>query len=128
VGCEATNRKQRRSKSQVEDAGDLCAHESVPQIASASKCLRRYYEERGRPPEDVTDSAILMANYLDGIAIGIEQDLYSEALAKDHLRQIVKAHVEGIFPQNGDDLAERNNYQRIINLNNKWTRDAENGQ
>ncbi len=33
-------------------------------------------------------------NYLDGLAIGIAQGMYVEALARDHMQSIVKTHVQ----------------------------------
>ncbi|HEY0464322.1 MAG TPA: hypothetical protein VGC79_08945, partial [Polyangiaceae bacterium] len=37
---------------------------------------------------------VTVLNYLDSIAVGIEQELYIEELARDHIESIVKTHVE----------------------------------
>ena len=46
---------------------------------------------------EIYRDAKIVLNYLDGIAIGVRQGLYIEDLAKDHLKQIVKFHVEKLL-------------------------------
>jgi hypothetical protein len=61
-------------------------------------------------------------NYLDGIAIGIEQNLYVEDIARDHLEAIANHYVkEYLTPQFaasvGFDLAD---YDRLRAMSARW--------
>jgi hypothetical protein len=61
-------------------------------------------------------------NYLDAIAIGIDQDLYIEELAKDHLEHVVRRTVahyidSGMAARAGLDPT---NYHRLQALAVKW--------
>ena len=61
-------------------------------------------------------------NYLDGIATGIEQNLYVESLARDHLEPILTAHVDKLLTgrdANGYGVDQKG-YPRLIELDKKW--------
>ena len=66
---------------------------------------------------------ITFLNYLDGIAIGIEQNLYIELLAHDHIALILKTHVEKALV--GTELEQFKidpaGYERLVKLYKKWT-------
>jgi hypothetical protein len=47
--------------------------------------------------EKIHFSAIVILNYLDGIAIGVHQGLYVEELARDHLKDIVCTRVRNLL-------------------------------
>ena len=61
-------------------------------------------------------------NYLDGIAIGIEQELYIEDLARDHLEPIVRDHVnEYLDPVMAKKLDfDPRGFMRLIRLARAW--------
>lgn len=64
--------------------------------------------------------AIVILNYLDSVAIGIEQNLYDERLAKAHLEPIVKAHVSH-FLKGVDYLGiDRRDFDRVCSLCERW--------
>lgn len=67
---------------------------------------------------------ITILNFLDAIAIGIEQDLYIEGLAYDHIEGIVKTHVSDLIDSGVTDAAgcPRVQWQRLIDLRDKWVR------
>jgi hypothetical protein len=66
--------------------------------------------------------ARVVLNYLDGIAIGVRQGLYIENLAKDHLKQIVKFHVDKLLLHDNCTRLrlDPNDYQFVIAMNKKW--------
>lgn len=66
----------------------------------------------------------LILNHLDSIAIGIEQDLYIESLAFDHLSGIVQRHVRTYMDSGLIEKAEidRSSYVHLIDLRDRWQR------
>ena len=66
----------------------------------------------------------VVLNFLDAIAIGIEQGLYIENLAWDHLDAIVKRHVKRYIDSGLIEKAgmEREDYLRLIDLRDRWQR------
>ena len=64
-----------------------------------------------------------LLNYLDGIAIGIAQNLYIDSLARDHLQHIVEKHCEEYLKQ--PDLTELDvrmkDFEHLIALRERWT-------
>jgi hypothetical protein len=67
---------------------------------------------------------ITILNFLDAVAIGIQQNLYIEELAYDHLEGIIKIHVSDLIDSGITDAAgcPRVQWQRLIDLRDKWTR------
>jgi hypothetical protein len=67
---------------------------------------------------------ITILNFLDAIAIGIQQDLYIEELAYDHLEGIIKTHVSDLIDSGITDAAgcPRVQWQRLMDLRDKWAR------
>ena len=72
----------------------------------------------------------VILNFLDAIAIGIEQNLYIENLAWDHLDAIVKRVVKRYIDPSSDapgglleriDM-DREDYLRLIELRDRWSR------
>jgi hypothetical protein len=101
---------------------DICAqYELNHDLSEAANYLRKFYFDGSQKDLDATKAAAkLVLNYLDGIAIGVEQGLYIEALAKDHLRAIVRGHVRGIFGS-GRTILNEDDFEKIIAMNSKWT-------
>jgi Domain of unknown function (DUF4760) len=65
---------------------------------------------------------ITILNYLDSVAIGIEQGSYVETLAKDHLHPILRQHTEEFLdgPIARKIGIDRRNYDRLLKLATKW--------
>ncbi len=64
---------------------------------------------------------ITVANYLDGIAIGVLQHLYSDRIACDHLGNVIKKFVDIILPQTVDNLE---GYEALIRVSRDWHKPA----
>jgi hypothetical protein len=104
---------------------EICAQYEFNEMVSvaAGKVQAALYGNKltdGKCAEICRDATVVL-NYLDGIAIGVSQGLYIEDLAKDHLRQIVKFHVEKLLHDNCTRLRlDPNDYQFVIDMNKKW--------
>jgi hypothetical protein len=68
---------------------------------------------------DQKSDALTVLNYLDGIAIGVEQRLYVEELANDHLQPIVKSHLNEIIIKR-PTLVNKADFDRVCALNERW--------
>lgn len=83
---------------------DICAqYEFNNSVANAARKVQAAFDKGIISEQLCTDiyrDAKIVLNYLDGIAIGIKQGLYIEALARDHLKQIVRVHVERLLDFN----------------------------
>ena len=75
-------------------------------------------------PTKLRREIITILNFLDAIAIGIEQNLYIEDLAYDHLEGIVKTHVSDLIDSGVTDAAgcPKSQWQRLIDLRDRWSR------
>jgi len=69
-----------------------------------------------------TDVATVL-NYLDSIACGIEQGLYIETLARDHIENVVKGHFNQYLGQEAPkiDGIDPANYHRLKALYEEWS-------
>jgi len=101
-------------------------YEQNPNIYDALQKLWAALEsgELEREPRKFRPQLNVVLNFLDAIAIGIEQGLYIENLAWDHLDAIVKRHVKrfidsGIIENAG---LEREDFLRLIDLRDRWLR------
>jgi len=70
----------------------------------------------GKPEVSRRDMVVVL-NYLDSLAVGIQQDLYIEQLLKDHLSVIVEEHVRD-FLDSG--LIKKEGYEALLSLRAKW--------
>jgi hypothetical protein len=63
-------------------------------------------------------------NYLDSIAIGIDQGLYIETLAWDHLHPIVSRHVKELIDSGviEDAGLAKENFSRLLEMHRTWSR------
>jgi hypothetical protein len=61
---------------------------------------------------------IVVMNYFDGLAIGIEQGLYEEQIVRDHAQPIIDKLIKVIAPQTGvgEDL-----YPKLFKLQRTWS-------
>ncbi|MBX3493179.1 MAG: hypothetical protein KF899_09470 [Parvibaculum sp.] len=98
----------------------ICSQsESDPTIVDVS---RRIWEASDEG-KNYTNTAvkqhdlIIMLNYLDSVAVGIEQGLYIESIAKAHLGLMFRKVVEVIFPSKAIDTV---GYEAIIKTYDEW--------
>jgi len=75
-----------------------------------------------RNPKKFRRQMVTILNFLDAIAIGIEQELYVEDLAYDHLEAIVKSFVRdlidsGLIVKAGYPIEH---WRRLIALRDRW--------
>jgi hypothetical protein len=65
-------------------------------------------------------------NFLDSIAIGIQQELYVERVAFDHIEAIVRTHVADLIDSGIIERADckRESWHRLLDLRDKWVRDT----
>ena len=77
-----------------------------------------------RDPKKFKPQISLVLNHLDAIAIGINQGIYIENLAWDHLHAIVANHVKNYVDTGLCERADllKENYRTLIDLRNKWSR------
>ena len=71
-------------------------------------------------------SAATVCNYLDSIAVGVAQELYIEALVRDHLKSIVIKHVDDYLVDDSVARAvgmDRKHYTALIAMAAKWNSD-----
>jgi hypothetical protein len=106
---------------------EICAQYELSEMISvaAGRVQTAFDGEQQLTNEKCTEiyrDAKVVLNYLDGIAIGVGQGLYIEDLAKDHLKQIVKFHVDKLLHvSNCTRLRlDQNDYQFVMAMNRKW--------
>jgi hypothetical protein len=75
-------------------------------------------------PRKYTLDVIALLNYLEGIAAGIEQDLYVESIAKDHMQSVVNGLLERyVYSPLGAGLGiSEEDYSSLVSLDRKWQR------
>lgn len=79
-----------------------------------------------KAPRKYKTDVTTILNYLDSVAIGIEQGLYIDALAKDHLSVIVKKHVKDYLSDVGAARSigiDPENFGHLKALGERWSRD-----
>lgn len=78
------------------------------------------------PTEDIKVEVVSVLNYLDGIAIGVNEGLYLEKIVKDHLGPIMASHIEDhLVSPDAKAFFEVNekNFEHLISLNKKWKKE-----
>jgi hypothetical protein len=75
-------------------------------------------------PEKYCMEMITLLNFLDAIAIGIEQDLYIEDLARKHLKSIVQRQTEQLIDSGILEKAgiRKDAFQSLLRLRDRWLR------
>jgi len=77
-----------------------------------------------REPRKFRPQINVVLNFLDAIAIGIDQGLYIENLAWDHLdaivRRVVKRFIDSGLIEKVD--LEREDFIRLIDMRDRWLR------
>lgn len=118
----ALKREQLKSRTLVEAS----KYDTDPVL---NECIRMLHEGRVSgalvdDPLKYRPQIIALLNYLDGVAIGIEQGLYIDKLAKDHLKEIVEKHVaeylenQKLMKQIGSKVA---NFHRLAAMAKRWS-------
>ncbi|HLH48308.1 MAG TPA: hypothetical protein VKV96_03115 [Roseiarcus sp.] len=77
-------------------------------------------------PEKYSIDAISLLNYCEGIAAGIEQDLYVEHIAKRHMRPVVPEMLKRYMYSSvakGMDI-KPGDYPSLVALYKRWEREA----
>ncbi len=60
-------------------------------------------------------------NYLEGIAIGLEQNFYNERVVRDHLEPIMRAHYQEFLVDFGPRAGmDAHDFNRLRSLINRW--------
>jgi hypothetical protein len=116
-----------RRENKIAQTMAACSNwEQNPNIYDALQKLWAAIEsnELGRDPRKFRPQLNVVLNFLDAIAIGIDQGLYIENLAWDHSDAIVKRTVHryidsGIIEQVG---LEGEDFLRLIDLRARWQR------
>jgi len=87
-----------------------------------SGCMRRMWQASAQGTQYKRDGTVdlhdvfTVANYLDGIAIGVLQGLFSDEIAKDHLGVFVRRFVEVILPT----LSDLDGYEALVAVHTRW--------
>jgi hypothetical protein len=100
---------------------DTLVHQCLVNIRSATQTNGRTKGSLKKLKPDVAT----VLNYLDGLAIGIEQGLYLEDLIKDHMEAIVQAHVDEMLSNSYVEAVGINkvHYASLTRLSTKWSED-----
>ncbi|MBV8848125.1 MAG: hypothetical protein JOZ16_00915 [Methylobacteriaceae bacterium] len=107
---------------------EICSQfELNAQVAKANSAIYQGFRNGtpGRPEcEALASDAILLLNYLDGIAIGVVQGLYIEQLAKDHLCAIVHNRVQNLLESTfrQDARLDAQTWCFLVTMTDRWRR------
>ena len=91
---------------------DTVLHGATRRIWDASEGGRNY--DRGKVAEH---DVITAFNYLDGIAVGVLQGVYSEKIVRDHLESTFVKAVDVMIPKL---LDSPQGYEALIELRTRW--------
>jgi hypothetical protein len=115
-----------RHNAKVRDTLSACERYDTDSVIS--ECLRNL--KRGEDSKDILTAPlsysldlITVLNYFEGIAIGIDQGLYDDKVAKDHLEPIVAYYVDKYISEEGSKLFNinaRSEFNRLMKLDKKW--------
>jgi hypothetical protein len=87
------------------------------------RCLRRLRKAYELKEVPIRGDVVTLLNYLEAIAIGIEQGVYDPELAAEHMKHIVVHSYERYLGPNGPELADfgPTNYIPLKRLYTKWS-------
>jgi hypothetical protein len=114
-----------RTEAKIERTLATCSrYESDVVIERCVRRLRGVYDAGTYPQQALRlkHELVMVLNYLDSIAIGFEQQLYLEDMAKDHIASIVRMYYEQYMDRaNLKALGiDPNNYSSLYQLAEKW--------
>lgn len=101
-------------------------YESDPVLDRALCALRdaRISGALAKAPKNYSLEATTVLNYLDGIAIGVKQGFYNEAVVRDHLEPIMTDHVRELITDFGRDMhISPDSFPKLLGLLEKWKQD-----
>jgi hypothetical protein len=101
-------------------------YDHSPNMYSALKVLWRAKEsgDLTNNPRKYRPQIKLVLNHLDSIAIGVDQRVYIEGLARAHLNAIVQTHVREFIDSgllNKIDMT-REDYIHLVDMRDRWLR------
>ena len=108
---------------------NICAQYELSEIIAKAARNLYFHLDYGKQPkvaeEDIgglSRDAIIILNYLDGIAIGVSQGLYVEELARDHLHIIVRTYVDDLFNAETQKKfgLKKSDYTFLIGMDGRW--------
>jgi hypothetical protein len=114
-----------REESRKERTLEACnRYDLNPVIRGATRRLRKainsgaYKANRGDHKVDVIE----LFNYLEALAIGIEQGLYIDDLARDHMEDIIKGHMDEILTSEEMEKLGlgRDDFRCLFKLRKRW--------
>ena len=99
------------------------AYELDPVLDEATKRIWQASDngQNYRSPNIDTRDVIILLNYLDGLATGIEQKLYIEEVVRDHMGQDFRKAVE-CFIETG--IVDRDGMAALLAVHARWFRPA----
>jgi hypothetical protein len=102
-------------------------YESDPVIAQCARSLRaaRASGDYEKSPNTYTHDIVIMLNYLDNLAIGIEEGLYEENLAGDHMRSILNFYTKQYLNKDTFRIHKElkiEDYSSLNRLRERWAR------
>jgi hypothetical protein len=115
-----------RKENRVERTLAACSrYESDVTVESCVRALRHALAAGGdynANPRKYQHEAIIVLNFLDTIAIGIDQRVYDERLARDHMKAIVKKWMELLLePTKAKELdLPEDDYRCLNGLWSRW--------
>jgi hypothetical protein len=99
-------------------------YETNPVIARAVRVLwkARLRDDLEKNAKRYRPHFVVLLNYLDGIAIGVEQGIYIEDLAWDHMEAIVAVNVRSYIDSGIIERAGmfKENYGSLLKMRDRW--------
>lgn len=92
---------------------DPILYHACRRLWDSADCGRNYKEN----PKISIHDVIVVANYLDGIAIGAEQGFYDPVIVRDHLGPHISKFIEIILP---NVFGNTNDYEAMARLCASW--------
>jgi len=104
-------------------------YSSDPVLDASARTLRKAQNsgDFSKAPKDYRSDVVTILNFLDFIAIGIEQKLYVEPIAKDHLKQIVLDHCRDYLSEsllNSIGNIGLRDYPCLEKMYNRWRQES----
>jgi hypothetical protein len=114
-----------RSEAKRERTLSVCNHYDSDPILDAARRKITQGTRDGKlqtSPQDFSNDAISILNYLDSIAIGIDQNVYVEKMVRDHLESILTGYVSQLLEPELAKSLEFNaaDFSHLVALNKRW--------
>jgi hypothetical protein len=114
-----------RNENRIERTLAACSrYESDATVERCVRTLRNALATDGdytANPSKYQHEAIIVLNFLDTIAIGIDQGVYDDPLARDHMKAIMRKWMVLLEPPKAKELGiSVDDYQSLIGLWDRW--------